>query len=170
VRTTKCGDGLTIAADGRAQVTAGSAHWPVVCVTWRGASEYCRAHDKRLPLEAEWELAAKGTESRLFPWGADPPQDDDIAYNRRDGAQVHPRRAGSSPRDVSPDGVHDLGGNVAEWVEDRSGNLEQRTLRGGSFASRNACHLLSASCARTAGDSYHKDLGFRCARSVIDRP
>lgn len=170
IRTTKCGDGLTIAPDGRAQVTAESARWPVVCVAWHGADEYCRAQSKRLPLEAEWELAAKGTEGRPFPWGADRPQQDGVAFDLRHGAHVHPRVVGDSPQDVSPDGVHDLGGNVAEWVEDRRGNLAQKTLRGGSFASRGPCHLLSSSCTHAAADSYHKDLGFRCARTVIDRP
>jgi formylglycine-generating enzyme required for sulfatase activity len=170
VRTTRCGDGLTITPEGRAQVTAESARRPVVCVTWHGADEYCRAQGKRLPLEAEWELAAKGAEGRPFPWGVEPPKQDGVAFELRHGAQVHPRDVGASPQDVSPDGVYDLGGNVAEWVEDRRGNLEQKTLRGGSFASSGPCHLLSSSCARAAGDSYHKDLGFRCARSVIDRP
>jgi formylglycine-generating enzyme required for sulfatase activity len=169
IRTKKCGDGLTITLEGHAQVTAEEARWPVVCVTWHGADEYCRAQGKRLPLEAEWELAAKGAEARPFPWGADLPRQDGVAFDLRDGARVHPRTVGSSPQDVSPDGVHDLGGNVAEWVEDRRGNVEQRTLRGGSFASRGACHLLSSGCQRAAGGSYHKDLGFRCARSVIDR-
>lgn len=168
IRITRCGDGLTITPEGRAQVTAESARWPVVCVAWHGADEYCRAQNKRLPLEAEWELAAKGAESRPFPWGDDPPRYDGVAFGLRDGAQVHPRPVGDSSQDVSPDGVQDLGGNVAEWVEDGRGDLAQKTLRGGSFASRGLCHLRSASCARAAGDSYHKDLGFRCARSVID--
>jgi tetratricopeptide (TPR) repeat protein/formylglycine-generating enzyme required for sulfatase activity len=170
IRTTRCGDGLTVTSEGRAQVTAESARWPVVCVAWHGADEYCRAQGKRLPLEVEWELAAKGAENRPFPWGDDPPRQDGVAFDLRDGAQVHPRAVGDSPQDVSPDGVHDLGGNVAEWVEDQRGDLAQKTLRGGSFASRGPCYLLTSSCARAAGDSYHKDLGFRCVRSVIDRP
>jgi formylglycine-generating enzyme required for sulfatase activity len=170
VRTKKCGDGLTITPEGHAQVTAEAARWPVVCVTWHGADEYCRAQGERLPLEAEWELAAKGAEARPFPWGADLPRQDGVAFDLRDGAQVHPRAVGDSPQDVTPDGVHDLGGNVAEWVEDRRGHIEQKTFRGGSFASRGPCHLLSSGCRRAAGDGYHKDVGFRCARSVIDRP
>jgi formylglycine-generating enzyme required for sulfatase activity len=170
IRTVRCGDGLTITPEGRVQVTAESAARPVVCVAWHGADEYCRGQGKRLPLDAEWELAAKGAEGRPFPWGDSSPRQDGVAYDLRDGAQVHPRAVGDSPQDVSPDGVHDLAGNVAEWVEDRYGDLMQKTLRGGSFASRGLCHLLSSSCARAPGDSYHKDLGFRCARSVIDRP
>jgi formylglycine-generating enzyme required for sulfatase activity len=170
MKTKRCGDGLTITPDGRAQVTAESARWPVVCVAWHGADEYCRAQGKRLPLEAEWELAAKGDEGRPFPWGSTRPQQDGVAYDLRHGAQVHPRGVGDSPQDVSSNSVYDLGGNVAEWVEDGRGSLEQKTLRGGSFASSGPCHLLGSSCARTTGDSYHKDLGFRCGRSVVDRP
>jgi len=170
LRTRKCGDGLTLTPEGHAQVTAEAARWPVVCVTWHGADEYCRAQGRRLPLESEWELAAKGAEARSFPWGADLPRQDGVAFDLRDGVQVHPRAVGGSPQDVTPDGVHDLGGNVAEWVEDRRGDVERKTLRGGSFASRGPCHLLSSGCQRVAGDSYHKDLGFRCARSVLDRP
>ena len=169
IRTTKCGDGLAITPEGRAQATAASAHWPVVCVYWHGADEYCREHGKRLPVEAEWERAAKGTEGRLFPWGLDLPQHDGVSFDLRYGAQVHPRDVGDSPQDVTPDGVRDLGGNVAEWVEDRRGNVEEKTLRGGSFATTGPCRLLSSSCAHASGDSYHKDLGFRCARSVINR-
>jgi formylglycine-generating enzyme required for sulfatase activity len=169
IRTKKCGDGLTIALEGRAHVTAESARRPAVCVTWHGADEYCRAMDKRLPLEAEWELAAKGAEARPFSWGRDMPRHDGVAFDLRDGAEVHPREVGGSPQDVSPDGVYDLAGNVAEWVEDGRDDLEQKTARGGSFASRGPCHLLGSGCQRVAGDSYHKDVGFRCARSVIDR-
>jgi len=170
LRTEKCGDGLTITSENRAHVTAETARWPVVCVSWYGANEYCRAHGKRLPLDAEWELAAKGTEGRPFPWGTDLPRQDGVAFELLSGAAVHPRVVGDSPQDVSPEGVHDLGGNAAEWVADRSGNPSEKLLRGGSFASIGPCHLLGSGCRHIAADKYQKDIGFRCARSVIDRP
>jgi formylglycine-generating enzyme required for sulfatase activity len=169
LRAEKCGDGLTITPDHHAHATAEAARWPVVCVSWYGANEYCRAHDKRLPLETEWELAAKGTEGRPFPWGADLPRQDGVAFELRGGAAVHPRAVGDSLQDVSPEGVHDLGGNVAEWVENRRGSPHEKTLRGGSFASIGPCHLLGSGCKHIAPDKYSKDIGFRCARSVIDR-
>jgi len=169
IRTEKCGDGLTITPDNRAHVGAEAARWPVVCVSWYGANEYCRAHDKRLPRDAEWEFAAKGAEGRPFPWGADLPQQDAVAFELRDAAAVHPRDVGASPQDVSPEGVHDLGGNVAEWVGDRRGTPSNKTLRGGSFASSGPCHLLGSGCRHIPADKYQKDIGFRCARSVIDR-
>jgi formylglycine-generating enzyme required for sulfatase activity len=170
LRAEKCGDGLTITPEARARVTAEAARWPIVCVSWYGASEYCRAHGKRLPLEAEWELAAKGADGRPFPWGVDPPRQDGVAFELRTGTAVHPRGVGESPQDVSPEGVRDLGGNAAEWVEDCRGNPGEKTLRGGSFASLGPCHVLGSGCKRIAADKYGKDVGFRCARSVIEQP
>lgn len=170
IRTTQCGDGLTISSTGRAQVTGESANWPVVCVSWYAANAYCGAHGKRLPLEAEWEYAAKGAEARPFPWGSELPRHDGVAFELGHGAHVHPRSVGASPQDVTPEGVHDLGGNVAEWVEDRQGDPEMKKLRGGSFHSR-VCYLLSSGCQWTnASDVKHKDLGFRCARSAVKSP
>jgi formylglycine-generating enzyme required for sulfatase activity len=169
VRTEKCSDGLKITPEHRAQTTADAVRWPVVCVTWSGAEEYCRAHGKRLPLDSEWEVAARGTEGRPFPWGTDPPRPDVVAFGLRDIAAVHPRDIGGSLQDVSPDGVHDLGGNVAEWVEDGRGNARLKTLRGGGFGGRRVCDLLGMRCARIAHDSFKLDAGFRCGRSVIGR-
>ena len=168
--TEGCGGGLAITAEGRALASPDKARWPAVCVTWHGANEYCRAQHKRLPLEAEWELAAKGREGRPFPWGADLPRQDGVAFDSRDGAAAHPGDVGSSPQDVSPEGVHDLGGNVAEWVEDGRGVIDAKTIRGGSWGSRGPCHLLGSGCKRIRTDehSYSKDVGFRCASSVID--
>ncbi|HWO20052.1 MAG TPA: SUMF1/EgtB/PvdO family nonheme iron enzyme [Kofleriaceae bacterium] len=168
VRTEKCGDGLTISAEGRARVTPESARWPVVCVTWSGADEYCRVRGKRLPLEAEWELAAVGAEGRPFPWGSAPPRQDVVAFGLRGTAAAHPRDAGGSPQDVSPDGVADLGGNVAEWIEDSRGDASLRTLRGGGFGGRTACDVLGARCVRLDGSSWKLDAGFRCARSAME--
>lgn len=168
VRTERCGDGLTISPATHARVTPESARWPVVCVTWSGANEYCRAHGKRLPLEIEWELAARGTEGRPFPWGNEPPRRDVVAFGLRDAAAVHPREVGGSPQDISPDGVADLGGNVAEWVEDGRGDARLRTLRGGGFGGRTACDVLGARCARLDRDSFKLDAGFRCARSAVE--
>jgi formylglycine-generating enzyme required for sulfatase activity len=167
----RCGGGLSAVAGDRVVASLDKASWPVVCVTWHGASEYCRTQHKRLPLEAEWELAAKGRDGRPFPWGADLPRQDGVAFDLRDGASAHPRDVGSSTQDVSPDGVRDLGGNVAEWVEDGRGISDQKTIRGGSWASRGPCHVLGSSCKRITLDAigpYGPDVGFRCASSVME--
>lgn len=164
--------------NGRVVVAPDKAHWPAVCVTWYGAAEYCRAQHKRLPTNAEWELAAAGRDGRPFPWGDRAPEPDVVSFGARDGAAAHPRDVASSPLDVSPDGVYDLGGSVAEWIDDGAGGpagcphggpgTALRTIRGGSWASRDVCHLLAASCKRISACRFGKDVGFRCARSVVE--
>jgi formylglycine-generating enzyme required for sulfatase activity len=166
-----CFEALTVTSDRRVVVSPDKARWPAVCVTWHGADIYCRAHDKRLPLAVEWELAAKGAEGRPFPWGGDVPRQDGVAFDLLDGAAPHPRDVGNSPQDVSPEGIYDLGGNVAEWVEwveDGRGGIDTRTIRGGSWGSRGACHLLGSGCKHIGAGEFSSDVGFRCASSVID--
>lgn len=169
VRVEQCGDQLTIAPDHRIQVADEMSRWPVTCVSWYGAQEYCRAQGKRLPQDVEWELAAKGAEGRPFPWGAELPRKDGVTFELRTSAEAHPRPVGSSPQDVSPEGAYDLGGNVAEWVDDRHGGAEKQMIRGGSYHSSGPCHLVSSGYARIPPDWHRKDVGFRCARSMINR-
>lgn len=64
-----CFGALAITPGNRVVVSPDKARWPAVCVTWQGATEYCRGQHKRLPLMVEWELAARGTGGRVFPWG-----------------------------------------------------------------------------------------------------
>jgi serine/threonine protein kinase len=175
---------------GRYKVLPGYERKPVMQVTWNGASQYCRGHGKRLPSEAEWEYAARGTSDRRFPWGDDKPRCEDVAVAQGPGqacARNVPSSSdvGISTQDRTPDGVYDLGGNVSEWVEDifvprypscpapcqnpvanavpESGMI-QRVIRGGSWS-------LAAAAARSAGRSRWRqdegllNTGFRCAAS-----
>ncbi len=103
---------------------AGMATLPAVQVTWDGASRYCHQVGKRLPTEAEWELAARGPERRRFPWGAEPPRCDGVVFGRGDprGCPAQPAgfaAVGTSTQDVTSTGLRDLGGNAAEWVQDQ---------------------------------------------------
>jgi serine/threonine-protein kinase len=163
-----CFSALTVTPEGHMVASPDKARWPAVCVTWHGADAYCRAQHKRLPLAVEWELAAKGAHGRPFPWGGEVPSQDRSVFDLRDGAAPHPRDVSSSPQDVSPEGIHDLGGNVAEWVEDGRGGIDARTIRGGSWGSRGPCHLLGSGCKRIGAGEYSSDVGFRCASSVVN--
>jgi hypothetical protein len=159
--TPACTDDLSILPGGRVEPRAGAAQRPVTCVTWYGAEKYCRAQGKRLPLEAEWELAAKGTAGRPFPWGADADYLDGVAYHLSG-----PRGVGASTKDVSPEGVFDLAGNVAEWVQSDRNTPDKRVVRGGSYLSDRACGLLGSRCARISVTNVGRNVGFRCARKV----
>ena len=153
--------------DGRVRPGPGKAKQPVTCVTGMAARDYCRAHDKQLPLELEWEFAAKGSEGRPFPWGPEMPRLDGVAFDRGDSTEKHPVDVGASNQDVSPQGVRDLGGNVAEWVADEGGSEETATIRGGSWNSRDPCRLLGSSCERIPAEQFSRDVGFRCAKRVV---
>jgi formylglycine-generating enzyme required for sulfatase activity len=115
---------------------------PVTCVDWSEAAGYCEWAHKRLPTEAEFELASRGTSERAFPWGDEPPQPKHLnACDARCVEQMHKdfnedtyenlwadvsgddgfgftAPVGSYPAGASPYGVLDLAGNVEEWVAD----------------------------------------------------
>lgn len=109
------------AKQGCAPSRPGDRH-PVNCVSWTQASEYCAWRKARLPTEFEWERAARGRTGRPFPWGAEPPNCERAALrDEGDGTlcgNSGPVVVGAHLAGATPEGIHDLAGNVQEWTAD----------------------------------------------------
>lgn len=158
------------------------ASWPALYLTWAEAADFCKAQGKRLPREAEWEKAARGTNGSLFPWGQSPPEPGMAVfgqYHVHEIPLVAAVNGGEEGR--SPYGLHHMAGNVAEWVQDWYGfdyygimpernppgptNGRYKAVRGGSWKSK-PMMLRAATRGGSAPDQRAATIGFRCAKSA----
>ncbi len=145
---------------------AGKEEHPVVSVSWHDGVAYCQwlsevtGRTYRLPSEAEWEKAARGTDGRRYPWGNE--WQEGIA--NLDGDETTPVAA--HPNGTSPDGCLDMLGNVQEWVGTEAG-WEERVVRGGSY--RSAADEVRCS-ARGAGNEASRVpwRGFRVVMEIVE--
>lgn len=158
------------------------ARWPAFYVDWEEADAFCRSAGKRLPTEAEWEKAARGTEGNLFPWGDQAPSSDYAVFGLYHVHQIPLLAAVDSwEAGKSPYGVFHMAGNVREWVSDWFGPDyysimpernpkgpeagRYRSVRGGSWRSKP--HLLRTATRNGAMPTERAPtIGFRCAQSL----
>jgi len=152
---------------------------PVGGVTWQQAVNYCMYRGKRLPTEAEWEKAARGTDGRKYPWGNFDPACQLAHYLNCPFGDTAPLPVASKEGD-GPFGVKDMAGNVDEWVNDwydrqyyylspstdppgpPTGTL--KIIRGGGFGS-GTFYLRSANRRTQSPTTPTPYVGFRCAQS-----
>jgi len=173
---------------GRYEGFAAPGHWqqqlrypnrPVVEVSWYEAAAYCAWAEGRLPTEAEWECAARGgREGVRYPWGNETP--DRFRANYAEGGPGQPTPVGMYPEGATPQGIHDLAGNVYEWTADWRDRYSEpaaknpkgpekgsgKVIRGGSWGN-NPRWLRVSSRYWDGADVRDVSIGFRCVRELL---
>jgi len=172
--------------DGQFHPREGLQSHPINNVNWKAAKAFCRWSNKRLPTEAEWEKAARGTDRRKFPWGFSNPTPERARYLQTWTEEIQHRvmvSVDSMKEGQSPYGAHHMAGNVKEWVDDwfdreyykdsssqtnPEGPIggEFKVLRGGSWRDLKG-FIYSSFRNNSYPDTRLDDYGFRCAKSTL---
>jgi len=151
-------------------------------VDWSMAKNYCEWRDARLPTEAEWEKAARGSDDqRFFPWGNSAINCQLANYNGANGCYNGTSRVDSYDEGKSPYGIYGMAGDVWEWVADWYSETyyqftptinpkgpdtgQSRVLRGGSW-NRQEYDVRVSNRNKYSPSYYNFDIGFRCASDV----
>jgi formylglycine-generating enzyme required for sulfatase activity len=136
----------------------GKEKHPMNCVSQAEAQNFCKWVGGRLPTAQEWEFAAKGGGSRIYPWGDEPYDEKKARFEAADGTSP----VGTHPAGATKQGLQDMAGNVWEWTADAAEG-DMASVKGASW--RNHGYLLRASKrGRRPGKDRDDWIGFRCVK------
>ena len=167
--------GIIKKGEGAYSVVPGKELYPVCLIKIEGAKAYAQWVGKRLPTEYEWEIAARGSEERLYPWGNEMP---DITTANFDYHIGHTTQVGSYPMGKTPEGVYDMAGNVNEMIDkkwevypwskkkvDFTQALKNPLCRGGAWTSPE--NMLKSTYRDVVKNHFMAPfVGFRCAKDL----